>query len=181
KAPFYFSYGFGVMPHCHEAFGQYLSRARIFWISLDSQARLFFSTMEVPIEEGFGPRQYCPCLGQVRIDLQSLLGGGPCLGYSIIRGNMTVNSEWHITFGKSCGGQSVGWISFNGFPEILDCPLETFCRSLAPVESSLQIQMIGRSVFGVSLRQAVLFLRRQLQTKFFGNFLRDVFFNRKDV
>src|SRR5262245_51844509 len=94
---------------------------------------------------------------------------------------MTVESEWHITFRKSCVGESVRGISFNRFTEILDCAVETFCGSLAPVESSLQIQMVGRGVFGVSLRQTVPLLRRQLQAQFFRDLPRDVFLNREDV
>src|SRR5262249_4612874 len=94
---------------------------------------------------------------------------------------MTVDSERHVTFRKTCVGQSVRGISFNCFPEILDCMVEAFCGSLAPMESSLQVQMIGLSVLGISLGQTMLFLGRQLQPQFFRDLLRDVFLNRKDV
>src|ERR1044072_800927 len=59
--------------------------------------------------------------------------------------------------------------------------IQGFARSLVPVASALEVEVIGPYVFGVSLDQLSLLLARQPEFQLLRNFLRNLSLQFKNV
>src|SRR6266536_6291885 len=73
------------------------------------------------------------------------------------------------------------WVYLDGMLEILDSFLGGGARSLVPIKTTFEIELIGLWVFRVMLSDTPLLCARKLQTELAGNLSCDFALYRKEI
>src|SRR5579862_4711567 len=89
--------------------------------------------------------------GQRIVDGDCLLRSGTGFGYRLARCHRSVVGNYVIVIGEAQIGESVVGIFFDGLGEIIASLVEGFGRPLLPIETSLEIELVGLRVAGSTL------------------------------
>src|SRR5215469_17445855 len=115
----------------------------IIGLQRDRLLKVFFCLRQVPIEALRDSAEYGVRLAEVAVDLQCLETGRLAFRHHLAWWLPTIESERHISISQSSICQRVGWVLVDCLLIIVKRLQKSAFGSLVPIESSLQIKLVG--------------------------------------
>ena len=139
-----------------------------------ARRRRVFGGIPVPIETAPDQAQLGQRFRQVAVDLERVKRGGLGLCEEIRRWGDVEHRHHDVGAGESGVGQSVSRVFCDRPFEVLDALLQVGWSALAPVVTSLEIEVIGIGVLGIAPRQPLALFPGQRQAQVLDNLLGDL-------